>query len=129
MKKVLFPILLIFGVGLIILPLYLTLKRDTPDTLHTLHFESPQWHLPEGVKARIGSGRVNVMQYSPDGNLLAVGSGIGVWIYDAHTAEPRSLLGAHSAAINSVSFTPDGETLAAGCEDGTIRVWDLSKNS
>ena len=126
MKKVLFPILLIFGVGLIVLPLYLTLKRDVPDTLHTLHFESPQWHLPEGVKARIGSGRVNVMRYSPDGNLLAVGSAIGVWIYDAHTAEPRSLLAAHSAVINSVSFTPDGETLAAACEDGTIRVWDLS---
>ena len=110
MKKVLFPILLIFGVGLIILPLYLTLKRDTPNTLH---FDSPQWHLPEGVKARIGSGRVNVMRYSPDGNLLAVGSAIGVWIYDVHTAEPLSLLGAHSSVINSVSFTPNGETLAA----------------
>ncbi len=122
MKKVLFPILLIFGVGLIILPLYLTLKRVTPDALH---FEVPQWHLPEGAKARIGSGRVNVMRYSPDGNLLAVGSAIGVWIYDAHTAEPRSLLAAHSSVINSVSFTPDGETLAAGCADGTIRVWDL----
>ena len=123
MKKVLFPILLIFGVGLIVLTLYLTLKRDTPDTLH---FDSPQWHLPEGVKARIGSGRVNVMRYSPDGNLLAVGSAIGVWIYDAHTTEPLSLLAAHSSVINSVSFTPDGETLAAACEDGTIRVWDLS---
>ncbi len=123
MKKVLFPILLIFGVGLIILPLYLTLKRDVPDTLH---FESPQWHLPEGVKARIGSGRVNVMRYSPDGNLLAVGSDIGVWIYDAHTAEPQSLFTTHTSVVNSVSFTPDGRMLAAGCADGTIWVWDLS---
>ena len=123
MKKVLFPILLICGIVLIILTLYLVPERDVPDTLH---FESPQWHLPEGVKARIGSGRVNVMRYSPDGNLLAVGSAIGVWIYDAHTAEPLSLLAAHSSVINGVSFTPDGKTLAAACEDGTIRVWDLS---
>lgn len=123
MKKVLFPILLICGIVLIILTLYLVPERDVPDTLY---FNSPQWHLPEGVKARIGSGRVTVMQYSPDGNLLAVGSAIGVWIYDAYTAEPLSLLAAHSSAINSVSFTPDGETLAAACEDGTIRVWDLS---
>lgn len=123
MKKVLFPVLLICSVGLIVLTLYLTPKRVTPDTLH---FEVPQWHLPEGAKARIGSGRVNVMRYSPDGNLLAVGSDIGVWIYDAHTAEPRSLLAAHSSVINSVSFTPDSRMLAAGCADGTIRVWDLS---
>lgn len=59
MKKVLFPILLICGIVLIILTLYLVPERDAPDTLHTLHFESPQWHLPEGVKARIGSGRVD----------------------------------------------------------------------
>lgn len=119
----LFPILLICGIVLIILTLYLVPERDVPDTLH---FDSPQWHLPEGVKARIGSGRVNVMQYSPDGNLLAVGSDIGVWIYNVHTAEPQSLLAAHASVINGISFTPDGETLAAACEDGTIRVWDLS---
>ncbi|MCG8623306.1 MAG: WD40 repeat domain-containing protein, partial [Proteobacteria bacterium] len=123
MKKVLFPILLICGIVLIILTLYLVPERDVPDTLH---FDSPQWHLPEGVKARIGSGRVNVMQYSPDGSLLAVGSDIGVWIYDTHTTEPRAVLAAHSSVINGISFTPDGETLAAACEDGTIRVWDIS---
>jgi len=123
MKKVLFPILLICGIVLIILTLYLVPERDVPDTLH---FNSPQWHLPEGVKARIGSGRVNVMRYSPDGNLLAVGSDIGVWIYDVHTAEPQSLLAAHASVINGISFTPDGKTLAAACADGTIWVWDLS---
>ncbi|RKU06355.1 hypothetical protein C6503_26025 [Candidatus Poribacteria bacterium] len=123
MKKVLFPILLICGIVLIILTLYLVPERDVPDTLH---FDSPQWHLPEGAKSRIGSGRVNVMRYSPDGNLLAVGSDIGVWIYDVHTAEPQSLIAAHASVINGISFTPDGKTLAAACEDGTIRVWDIS---
>ena len=123
MKKVLFPILLICGIVLIILTLHLVPERDVPDTLH---FNSPQWRLPEGAKARIGSGRVNVMQYSPDGSLLAVGSDIGVWIYDAYTAEPQSLFIAHTSVVNSVSFTPDSRMIAAGCADGTIRVWDLS---
>jgi len=123
MKKVLFPILLIFGIVLISLTLYLAPERDMPTSLN---FDFPQWHLPEGAKARIGSGDVNVMRYSPDGNLLAVGSNIGVWIYDVHTTEPLSLLGAHSSVVNSVSFSPDSRLLAAGCEDGIIRVWDLS---
>ena len=123
MKKVLFPILLISGIILIILTLYLVPERDIPTSLN---FDFPQWHLPEGAKARIGSGGVNVMRYSPDGSLLAVGSNIGVWIYDVHTTEPLSLLGAYSSAVNSVSFTPDSSLLAAGFEDGIIRVWDLS---
>ena len=30
--------------------------------------DSPQWRLPEGVKARLGRGRIVEMRYSPDGD-------------------------------------------------------------
>lgn len=36
----------------------------------------------------------------------------------------RSLKG-HRDAITSLSFSPDGNLLASGCEDGTIRIWDV----
>ena len=85
-----------------------------------------QWHLPEGAKARIGRGTISAMQYSPDGNLLAVVSDIGVWILSAQTAELQHLLAAHTGVINSISFSQDGGTLAVGTENGEAQLWDTS---
>ena len=59
---------------------------------HTVIHDSPQWHLPEGVKARLGKGSINDIAYSPDGTVLAVASSIGVWLYDASSGEARTLL-------------------------------------
>ena len=89
-----------------------------------LRLEYEQWHLPEGAKARIGSGTIRKMQYSPNGDLLAVVSNIGVWILDAQTAETLHLLAAHSGIINSISFSSDDRTLAIGTENGEAQLWD-----
>ncbi|MCG9129046.1 hypothetical protein JT359_15770 [Candidatus Poribacteria bacterium] len=91
-----------------------------------IRLDYKQWHLPEGVKARIGSGTISKIQYSPDGNLLAVVSSIGVWILNEQTAEPRHLIAAHSGVINSISFSPDVNTLAVGTENGTVQIWDIT---
>ena len=49
---------------------------------------SPQLRLPEGVKVRLGKGRLTEnLAYSPDGTHLAVTSSIGIWLYDAQTGE------------------------------------------
>ncbi|RKU14500.1 hypothetical protein C6503_15130, partial [Candidatus Poribacteria bacterium] len=37
-----------------------------------------QWQLPKEAKARFGKGGVNVIQFSPDGTQLAVGTNIGM---------------------------------------------------
>ena len=90
--------------------------------------DSPQWHLPNGAKARLGKGTISVIAYSPDGNLLAVGASIGVWIYDVHSGAELELLTGHTAAIESMTFSPDGNTLASGGSwaDDTIRLWDVA---
>ena len=95
-----------------------------PDTAARLEYK--QWHLPDGAKARIGAGQVHSMAYAPEGNLLAAVSDIGVWIFDAQTAQPQHLLAPHTGIINSISFSPDGRILAVGCEDGTAQLWDTS---
>ncbi len=88
--------------------------------------DSPQWHLPEGVKARLGKGWISEIKYSPDGTKLAVASGIGIWIYDAQTGEELDLFTGHTGRVYSVSFSPDGRTLASGSGDDTIRLWEVS---
>ena len=79
-----------------------------------------QWNLPEGAKARLGKGRIGEMQYSPDGKLLAVASGIGVWLYDVATHQEVALLTEHTSAVDYLAFSPDGRTFASGSTDGTI---------
>ena len=73
-----------------------------------------QWGLPEGAKARIGKGRINDMQYSPDGTILAVASSVGIWLYDAETFQELALLRKGKYGVRNISFSPDSTTLVSG---------------
>ena len=84
-----------------------------------------QWGLPEGVKARLGKGRTLELAYSPDGKYLAMGSYVGIWLYNTAHYQARALLTGHTGEITSVGFSPDGRRLASGSLDGTIRLWDV----
>ena len=98
----------------------------TVEKERNIRLDYKQWHLPEGAKARIGTGTISAMQYSPDGTQLAVVSDIGVWMLDAQTAELQHLLAAHTGVINSISFSADGDMLAVGTENGEAQLWDTS---
>ena len=86
--------------------------------------ESAKWHLPEDAKLRLGKGKVNEIQYSPDGRQRAVASSIGIWIYDTHTGAALMFLTGHTGRVLSIAYSPDGLTLASGSEDKTICFWD-----
>ena len=70
-----------------------------------------QWELPKAAKARFGKGGINAIQFSPDGTQFAVGTDIGVWLYDMETGEEKFLF---AGMCQSLAFSPDGRFLANG---------------
>ena len=83
-----------------------------------------QWDLPGGASARLGKGATWDMAYSPNGDLIAVGTSTGAWLYDAHTGEEVALLSA--GHVDSMRFSSDGKTLATSQSlQGLVRFWDV----
>ena len=75
---------------------------------------------------RLGKGRVEDLAYSPNGNLLAVATSVGVRLFDAHTGTDHGVLAINSDDANSIAFNPDGSTLAVGSRNGSVHIVDIS---
>ncbi len=89
--------------------------------------DNTQVGLPEGAIARLGKGGINVMQFSPDGKHLAVGTSIGVWLYDVEDGKETPLYTENIDVIRALAFSPDGKMLATyGRNNATIQLWDMS---
>ena len=88
--------------------------------------EYTEWELPEYAIARLGKGRINDMQYSPDGTILAVATTIGIWIYDTETYQERSLLAQKNKGVEIISFDAKGTTITSWERFGGITLWDVT---
>ncbi|MCG9132009.1 T9SS type A sorting domain-containing protein [Candidatus Poribacteria bacterium] len=91
---------------------------------------SPQWHLTDGAKARLGGGAITAIAYAPDGCQLAVGGSNGsISLYNSNlgSGEKREFLWANAVGpygIQSLSFNRDGTILASG--GAAVMLWDVA---
>ncbi|CAO5161377.1 eukaryotic-like serine/threonine-protein kinase [Frankia sp. AiPs1] len=76
------------------------------------------------------TGPVFGLALSPDGQVLATGSGdttVGLWDVHAPASPVRqATIPAHRGAVNALAFAPTGRLLATASSDRTIRLWDLA---
>ena len=88
--------------------------------------DNTQVGLPEGAIARLGKGGINIMRFSPDGSYLAVGTDVGVWLYDLPDGNETALFTEWTGHVNALAFSPDGKMLASGgFNDPVIQIWDI----
>ena len=114
--------------------------------------DNTQVGLPEGAIARLGKGGINIMRFSPDGTSLAVGTDVGVWLYDVQTGKetyiPRIIASPSqplqdvldgeepieftegAGQTNTLAFSQDGKTIASGgIGNPIIQLWHVDTNT
>ena len=79
----------------------------------------------------VGSDTVTSMAFAPDGNVLALGGGwANPMIRLYRTTDGREIgsfaCPARIVHAGALTFSPDGRSLAAGLDDTTVLVWDVS---
>ena len=85
-----------------------------------------KWELPKEAKARLGKGGISAIQFSPDGAKLAIGSNIGVWLYNVETGKEISLF---RGMCQAIAFSPDGRFLASGggkLRGQELQLWEIA---
>ena len=106
--------------------------KDTSTPSKEMHADETtenyiQWELPKMAKARLGKGGITAMQFSPNGNQLALGSTIGIWLYDIKIGKELHLF---PGPCGLLAFSRDGRYLVNGgskwYSGGEFQIWDTT---
>lgn len=74
-------------------------------------------------------GRVETLDISPDGNIIALATKFKVRLFSSKDGEELEMdnQGGHHAWIRNIRFSHDGTMLASIGEDGRIIIWDIAQ--
>jgi WD40 repeat protein len=71
----------------------------------------------------IGSGESSSLAFSPDGKLLAVGTGESWQVWSV--PKLKRLVTQRGDSVYALDFSPDGRLLAWGDQDGVVHLWGV----
>lgn len=104
-------------------------NMDNPVIDCSLHEQTDQPNTFPFVKLeQFGKGNLLAATYSPDGSLIAIQSGIGVYFYDARTFEQVRFIDTYQEP-RSMTFSNDGSLFALATrsvDKGTVIVYKVS---
>ena len=99
-----------------------------PEQIDTSGDGTTTWALPKGAIARFGQGLVETLAFSADGNYLAIGTRVGLYLYDVATLLPVALWGTKRGAWKA-TFSPNGKWIATSDWDDNVKVWDTHRRT
>jgi len=76
-------------------------------------------------REHLGWGQVDRVRFSPDGQILAVASTIGIYLHDTNS-NLRLFVIPVTSPIRAFNFSPNGQLMATGHDDRRVRLWRVS---
>jgi len=70
-------------------------------------------------------GESSVVEFAPDGNLLAVAEKARIWLYHLDEKQPFQQLPIQVADVVALRISPDSQWLACALADGNIQMWQV----
>ncbi|HEX2619551.1 MAG TPA: WD40 repeat domain-containing protein, partial [Phototrophicaceae bacterium] len=76
---------------------------------------------------QLGRGTAVTLDWHPDGDVLAVGGSLGIWLYDDNLEDLAHFSDASS--VTWLAWSPYGNQLATSDQDNTVKLWDVNLDS
>jgi WD40 repeat protein len=78
--------------------------------------------------AQVRCGFITDVAWSPDGDVLALAHGGGIWVWEGgFGGAPTLVLNEHTGPVKTLAFNPTGLILLSGSSDTTARLWMPSR--
>jgi WD40 repeat protein/tRNA A-37 threonylcarbamoyl transferase component Bud32 len=96
-------------------------QSESPEVPTMITLES----LPQlGEVGLLTKGTINTIEINPNGGTVAIGGGMGVWLYQLDLMLPDQYLNPGSP-VSDIAWSPDGSLIAMASQNGLGTVWDI----